>query len=90
MKREAWFDLARDLDWEFSYVREEEVFPSEVSGSPWLAAEDWKGWDEPYKTTYADYVSNQSEKERALGAVRAALGRISDFKRLPRTWLSAL
>jgi toluene monooxygenase system protein A len=90
MKREAWFGLARDLDWEFSYVREEEVFPKEVSGSPWLAGEDWKGWDEPYKTTYADYVANQSEKERGVGAVRAALGRISDFKRLPRTWLSAL
>jgi toluene monooxygenase system protein A len=62
MKREAWFDLARDLDWEFSYVRQEEVFPEAMSGSPWLAQEEWQGWDEPYKTTYADYVANQSEK----------------------------
>ncbi len=90
MKREAWFELARDLDWEFSYVRPEEVFPPEVSGSPWLDQEEWQGWDEPYKTTYAGYVANQSEKERALVAVRSALGRISDFKRLPRTWLSGL
>ena len=53
MKREAWFDLARDLDWELSYVRQEEAFPKEVSGTPWLAQEEWRGWEEPYKTTYA-------------------------------------
>jgi toluene monooxygenase system protein A len=90
MKREQWLDLARKLDWEFSYVREEDVFPVEVSGRPWLPSQAWSGWDEPYKTTYADYVANQAEKERAVVAVREALGRASDFGRLPRTWLSAL
>src|SRR5436190_9872119 len=90
MKREEWFDLARKLDWDFSYVREEDVFPAEVSGRPWLPAKQWSGWDEPYKTTYAEYVANQSEKERSVAAVREALGRVSDFGRLPRTWLSAL
>jgi toluene monooxygenase system protein A len=90
MKRDAWFDLARDLDWEFSYVRQDEVFPPAVSGKPWLAQEEWRGWDEPYKTTYADYAANQSDKEQSLAAVRTALGRISDFQRLPRTWLSGL
>jgi toluene monooxygenase system protein A len=90
MKRADWFDLARKLDWDFSYVREEDVFPPDVSGRPWLPAKAWTGWDEPYKTTYAEYVANQSEKESAVAAVRAALGRVSDFQRLPRTWLSAL
>jgi toluene monooxygenase system protein A len=90
MQRDEWFDLARKLDWDFSYVREEEVFPPEVSGRPWLPQEAWSAWDEPYKTTYAAYVTNQSEKERAVAAVRDALGRVSDFGRLPRTWLSAL
>jgi toluene monooxygenase system protein A len=90
MRREEWLDLARKLDWDFSYVREEEVFPPEVSGRPWLPRETWAGWDEPYKTTYADYVNNQSEKERSFAAVREALGRVADFKRLPRTWLSGL
>jgi len=33
MRRDIWFDLARDLDWEFSCVRQED-FPKEVSGSP--------------------------------------------------------
>lgn len=90
MRRAEWFDLARKLDWDFSYVREEEVFPPDVSGRPWLPAKAWSAWDEPYKTTYAEYVANQSEKEGAVAAVRAALGRVSDFKRLPKTWLSAL
>lgn len=90
MKREEWFDLARKLDWDFSYVREDEVFPPEVSGRPWLPAKAWSGWDEPYKTTYTEYVANQSEKESTVAAVRTALGRVSDFGRLPRTWLSAL
>jgi toluene monooxygenase system protein A len=90
MKREAWFELSRDLDWELSYVREEEAFPPEVAGRPWLPGEAWRGWEEPYKTTYAEYVTNQSEKERAVAAVRGALGRVSDFRRLPRPWLSGL
>jgi toluene monooxygenase system protein A len=90
MQRDAWLDLARKLDWDFSYVREEEVFPPEVSGRPWLPRAAWAGWDEPYKTTYADYVANQSEKERSFTAVREALGRVSDFARLPRTWLAGL
>lgn len=85
MKRDSWFELARDLDWDFSYVREEEVFPAEIAGRPWLPREAWRGWEEPYKTTYADYVANQFEKERALSAVRGALGRTSDFVRLPRS-----
>jgi toluene monooxygenase system protein A len=90
MKRDEWLDLARKLDWDFTYVREEEVFPPEVSGRPWLSREAWADWDEPYKTSYADYVTNQSEKERSFAAVREALGRVSDFKRLPRSWLSGL
>lgn len=90
MKREEWLDLARKVDWTFSYVRPEEVFPPEMSGQPWLPQEEWRHWDEPYKSTYADYVDNQSEKENAFEAVREALGRVSDFQRLPRPWLSAL
>ena len=90
MRREAWLDLARKLDWDFSYVREEEVFPPEVSGQPWLPGSAWRDWDEPFKTSYADYVATQAQKEGAVEAVREALGRVSDFQRLPRSWLSAL
>ena len=33
MAREKWYDIARDLDWELSYVDYEEVFPEWMSGS---------------------------------------------------------
>jgi toluene monooxygenase system protein A len=90
MKRAEWLDLARKLDWTFSYAREEEVFPPEMSGRPWLPHEAWQDWSEPFKSTYAEYVTNQCEKERAFEAVRGALGRVSDFEKLPRPWLSGL
>ncbi|MEO5767592.1 MAG: toluene monooxygenase, partial [Polyangia bacterium] len=60
MKRDDWADLARDLDWTFSYVDEKEAFPPTMSGTPWLPTAAWKDWDEPYRTTYSEYVSNQA------------------------------
>ena len=36
LKRSQWLENARKLDWEFSYVREEDVFPEVASGNPWL------------------------------------------------------
>jgi hypothetical protein len=32
--REEWLADARELDWTWSYVKEEEVFPEVTSGSP--------------------------------------------------------
>ena len=34
LKRDDWIDLARKLDWDYSYVREEDVFPEILSGRP--------------------------------------------------------
>ena len=90
LKRDEWLDLARKLDWDFSYVEERDVYPEDVSGRPWLPGAAWRDWDEPYRTTFAEYVANQSAKEAAVAAVREAVGRIDDFKRHPRAWLSAL
>jgi len=42
LKREQWLHLARKLDWEYSYVREEEVFPEVISGRPWLPHSEWQ------------------------------------------------
>lgn len=53
LNREDWIDLARKLDWDYSYVREEDVFPEILSGRPWLPHADWQQWDEPYRTSYA-------------------------------------
>ncbi len=90
MRRDDWHDLARKLDWQFSYVDEREVYPELVSGAPWLPGEAWRGWSEPYRTTYAEYVTNQHVKEASVHAVRAAVGGVEDFQKLDPRWLSAL
>src|SRR5688572_7397969 len=90
LKREEWIELSRSLDWELSYVREEEAFPEVCSGHPWLPASAWHAWNEPFRTTYAEYVSNQSAKEASVKAVREAVGRLEDFDSLPHAWLNGL
>jgi len=54
MKREEWYNIARDVDWTRSYVDEEAVFPEWLSGSGKVPREAWKSWDEPYKCFYSD------------------------------------
>jgi toluene monooxygenase system protein A len=90
IKRDEWLDLARKLDWRYSYVPDDEIFPETVSGHPWLPHDAWQSWDEPYRTTFAEYVANQHSKEDAVLAVRDAVGRIEDFEKLDRGWLSAV
>lgn len=90
MRRDEWLDLARKLDWNYSYVKEEEVFPAQISGTPWLPHNSWKQWDEPYRTSYAEYVSNQYNKDLAVNAVRETLGRIKDFQQLDPLWVNGL
>jgi toluene monooxygenase system protein A len=88
--RDEWLDLARKLDWDFSYVDEREAFPEALSGRPWLPGETWRGWDEPYRTSYAEYVENQHAKELSIAAVREAVGTAEDLSRLDKGWLSAV
>ena len=90
LSRDDWLDLARKLDWDYSYVREDEVFPEIPSGRPWLPHAAWSDWDEPYRTTYTEYVQNQAAKDASVQAVREAVGRVEDFARLDRAWLNGL
>jgi toluene monooxygenase system protein A len=90
LKRSQWLDAARKLDWQFSYVREEDVFPVVASGKPWLGHDQWSEWDEPFRTSYAEYVKTQSAKEESLLAVREAVGGAEDFQKLPVPWRSVL
>ena len=90
VKREEWLEFARQLDWTLSYVPEEEAFPEAQSGRPWLPREEWAAWDEPYRTTYAEYVSQQSAKDASVYAVREAVGKVEDYAKLARPWLSGL
>jgi toluene monooxygenase system protein A len=88
--REEWSDLARKLDWSFSYVDERAVFPEALAGTPWLAAEQWRDWDEPFRSTFAEYVSTQHKKEVAFQAIAEALGGADDMARLDPGWLSVV
>src|SRR5688572_33218083 len=90
MKRDDWLPLARKLDWELSYVSERDAFPEVAAGSPWLPGDAWHEWDEPYRTTYREYVTNQAAKEAALHAVRRAIGSAEDLARLDVGWRSAV
>ena len=60
LAREEWLTLARKLDRNYSYVREEEVFPEVSSGRPWLPHSEWD-WEVSFKTSYREYVENQYE-----------------------------
>jgi toluene monooxygenase system protein A len=90
LRRTDWADFARHLDWSFSYVPEGDVFPEEAAGAPWLPSSAWSAWDEPYRTTYGEYVEGQSAKEAAVYAVRDVLGKVDDWKALDPVWLNAL
>jgi toluene monooxygenase system protein A len=90
LKRDEWLDLARKVDWTFSYVSEVDAFPEVASGRPWLPSEAWSAWDEPFRTTFAEYVTQQHAKEDAVRAVREAVGKLEDAKKLPPSWLDAV
>lgn len=89
-KPDDWLDLARQLDWDYSYVSEREVFPEAMSGRPYLPRSAWQDWDEPVRTTFRDYVKTRHEENASIDAVRASDGKLEDFEKLDRTWLSVL
>lgn len=90
MAREDWSDLSRKLDWEFSYVQERDVFPESMSGTPWLPGIEWKNWEEPFRTTYSEYVRTQAKKDSSLFAIREAVGHSEDYSKLDKAWLNGL
>jgi toluene monooxygenase system protein A len=90
LRREEWLHLARKLDWDYSYVAEEEVFPPVISGLPWLPHSEWRDWEESFKTSYREYVENQHDKDMAVYAVRDAVGRLDDIQALSTPWINGL
>jgi toluene monooxygenase system protein A len=90
LSREEWLPLARKLDWDYTYVREDEVFPQVISGHPWLPHAEWKECEESFKTSYREYVDNQYEKDMAVYAVRDAVGRLENIQKLAAPWMNSL
>ncbi len=90
LKRADWYDLARDTNWTPRYVTTEELFPPQMSDTFGLAPAAWESYDEPYKTTYREYVSVQREKDAGAYSVKAALSRMKFCDQADPGWLSTL
>jgi hypothetical protein len=90
LNREEWLPLARQLDWDFLYTTEQEVYPEVISGHPWLRHSSWQDWEEAFKTSYREYVQNQHEKDMAVYAVRDAVGRLGNVQSLATPWINGL
>ena len=90
LKRDDWLDVARKVDWQFTYVDERDVFPEQVSGRPWLDHAAWSGWNEAYRTTYREYVATQRVKDESVSGVRSVLSRVRTLAGLDPGWLQLL
>ena len=66
--RDDGLPLAPKLDWDYSCVREDKVFPEVISGRPWLPHSEWKEWDSNncFACHSAGIVLNQSALSRWL------------------------
>lgn len=85
-----WYDIARDTNWTPSYVSETELFPEEMALTFGLDVSAFEEYDEPYKTTYPEYVRLQREKDAGVYSVKAALERSKLYENASPGWLSVL
>ena len=90
LPRSEWYDLTRDMNWNFSYVTDEQVFPEEMSESYGVPKEAWWTWDEPYKITYPEYVHVQAGKDASVYAVNSVVNRSKLYEGLDPGWKSAI
>ncbi|MEM0483398.1 MAG: toluene hydroxylase [Pyrobaculum sp.] len=74
--RDEFYDLANRLEWTPKYVSEEELFPVDMHGLPYLPIDVWaETYDAPYKVLYREYVKNQRQKDQMVFSVRDAAAR---------------
>ena len=90
LDRSDWYDIARNTNWTPRYVTEEELFPDVMTGSMGVQRSHWEQYDEPYKTSYPEYVKVQREKDAGVYSVKAALERSKQFENSDPGWLSIL
>jgi toluene monooxygenase system protein A len=85
--RDEYYDLANRLEWTPKYVSEEELFPVDMHGVPYLPIDVWAElYDAPYKVTYREYVKNQRDKDLRVLSVREAGIRAELAKKLDPTY----
>ena len=59
--------LTRDLDWELSYVDEDQAYP--YTSFEGIKIHDWSKWEDPFRLTIDAYMKYQAEKDKRLYAV---------------------
>src|SRR5690606_1582558 len=59
--------LTRNLDWEPSYQKKEDIYPYEHFEG--IKITDWDKWEDPFRLTMDTYWKYQAEKEKKLYAV---------------------
>lgn len=90
LERADWYDIARDTNWTPKYVSQEALFPDVMTGAQGVAMAKWQSYDEPYKTSYPEYVRVQREKDAGAYSVKAALERSNIFASADPGWHSIL
>ena len=90
LERSEWYDIARCTNWTPTYVDEAELFPDLMAGTMGVPMQQWEAYDEPYKTSYPEYVRIQREKDAGAYSVKAALERSRMFEQADPGWLSIL
>ncbi len=90
LERHEWYDIARSTNWTPSYVQDHELFPDVMTGAQGVPMAEWENYDEPYKTSYPEYVRVQREKDAGAYSVKAALERSRMFEEADPGWLSIL
>lgn len=88
--REDWYRIAQKVNWIFSYVSTEDVFPKAMTGDCKVPFEAWEEWDEPYKMTYREYVEVQRDKDGGAYSVKSALSKAKINEKLGEGWNSIL
>ena len=65
--KEKYHLMTRDLSWEPSYQKEDDIYPQlKYEG---IKIHDWDKWEDPFRLTVDAYWKYQSEKERKLYAI---------------------
>lgn len=90
LQTREWYDLARQTNWRPKYITEEELFPPAFSDPFGIPIADWETFDEPYKTTYRDYVQTQREKDVGAYSVKSATARNEFYRKAAPGWKSIL
>ena len=65
--KERYHLMTRDLAWDATYQKEEDIYPQLAYEG--IKIHDWDKWEDPFRLTVDAYWKYQAEKERKLYAI---------------------